>query len=432
MENNTQKIISLTHDAKGIAEINGKKTFIFNALINEEVEISYNKKHSKYDEAKAINITSHSKDRVTPKCKHYNICGGCSMQHISGAAQINHKQNMLLEHLLHFGGVKPKYMLSALISEPYYYRRKARLSVKNVYKKQQVLVGFRERFNPRLIANIDSCAVLDPKINLLALQILIAKLEANSSIAQIEIAIGDNVVAYIFRNLVKLSESDEQLLKEFAELNNSWIYLQPKGYDSIYRLYPDNKEEYLYYDLFNNLKIYFHPSDFTQNNFTLNKLMVKQALELLDLKPNDCLLDLFCGVGNFSLAAAKYCKKVIGIEGDFNMTKRAYMNAAKNDIINAEFIAADLTKFITSSSTNNITSCNKLLLDPPRTGAKEFLENNDLNHIETVVYVSCNPATLARDAGILIKNGFVLKSAGVMDMFPQTSHVEAMALFERI
>ena len=430
------QVESLTHEGRGIAKVNGKTTFIAFGLPSEEVEYKYTYSKSRYDEGQVVTVLSPSSERVEPICEAYERCGGCSFQHVSPDFQIEHKQNVLAEHLSHFGNLEPDTWLDPLKSPlTQGYRRKARLGVRYVIKKEKVLVGFRER-NGRYLADISSCPVLHPSVGnkIEALQTLIANLDCLMTLPQIEVAVDDTKTALIIRHLEDLSDSDNNKIIEFAKENNFWVYLQPKGPNTIHLIYPElpEKERYLSYKIPSaNIEIKFQPNDFTQVNAELNQLMLQHALNLLDIQSNETVLDLFCGLGNFSLPMARLANKVIGIEGDEPMTKRAYENAQHNQIDNAEFYVADLFESITQFDWSK-NSYDKVLLDPPRAGAETVCKNIELFDPKKIVYVSCNPSTLARDAGILVnEKGYKLAKAGVMDMFPHTTHVESIAVFEK-
>ena len=303
-----------------------------------------------------------------------------------------------------------------------------------VEKKQAAMVGFRERNNPRYITDIGQCPVLHAKVDadIIHLRHLIDAMEDKQCIAQIEVAAGDEEVALIFRNLNALSAADELLIKDFAQKYGYTVFLQPGGPDTVHCFYPASTSDYLTYGLPEYGIIFkFHPNDFTQVNASLNRLMVHLALELMELKAEDQVLDLFCGLGNFSLPMAKKCAKVTGIEGSKTMVERAYMNAKENNISNIAFYDANLDDVAQVEQVIN-NSFNKVLIDPPRSGALEIVKQMDAINPERIVYVSCNPVTLARDTDILVnQKGYVLISAGVMDMFPHTAHVESIALFEK-
>lgn len=426
-------IHAVSHEGRGIASLNQKTVFIDNALVNETVVFSYTKKSRRFDEGMAFEIENPSPDRITPKCQHFTVCGGCVLQHMQPTAQIVLKEKVLLENLSHFGKVIPETVLAPITGPEFGYRRKARLGVRYVAKKDGVLVGFREK-NSNKLALLEGCEVLHPSVGqkITALKTLIQTLEGFDSIPQIEVAIGDSETALVFRHLKPLSLQDQQTLIEFAEQNTLLIYLQPEGPESISLLWPKRDNDYLQYELPDySLVFNFKPEDFTQVNRDINQLMVKQALSLLHPIESDIILDLFCGLGNFTLPLARFAKQVVGIEGSAKMTERALYNAKQNNITNVDFLAANLEEGF-KNSVEILTQVNKVLLDPPRTGAYKIVEElATLKTIEKIVYVSCNPATLARDLGILVKGGFCLKSVQVLDMFPHTAHIESIALLER-
>ena len=428
----TARVVTLSHDGKGIVRINGKTTFIQGALSNELVEFQYTKIKKDFDEGFLLNVSEPSSVRVEPKCPHYSMCGGCSLQHMEDQEQIYFKQDQLLDLLARYGHTKPQIVLPPLVASHWNYRNKARLSVRYVEKKQTSLVGFRERSNPRFITEISQCPILNAKIDtdIIPLRQLIDSFEDKYCIAQIEIAAGDDEIALIFRNLTPLNSTDELKIQQFAEDYKYKIFLQPGGPESVFCFYPPCSGEYLTYSLPDyQISFSFHPTDFTQINNALNRSMVALTLELMDIKCTDIVLDLFCGLGNFSLPMSKFCAKVIGVEGSKSMVERAYMNAKANSLDNVDFYVANLDdpneikKFVQHS-------CNKILIDPPRSGALALVKQIDTFNPERIVYVSCNPITLARDTDILVnQKGYVLIKAGVMDMFPHTAHVESIALF---
>jgi len=426
----TTTVKRLSHEGRGIAEIEGKTTFIFGALPNETVSFQYSKCRRQFDEGQVLEVHSPSKERVKPRCPHFGICGGCSLQHMHYPFQISHKQSVVLSLLKNIAAIEPAEILPPITAETFGYRRKARIGVKYVPKKDKVLVGFRER-NAPYITNMDICHTLHPSIGnaIDALSQFFMTLDAKSDIPQLEIAIGDDATAVILRHLKPLSASDQEKLIHFFK-NRQWhLYLQPKSYDSIHKLYPKDGEERLSYELpAHQLTLQFHPAQFTQINYPINHQMIDRAIELLDLQENELVLDLFCGIGNFSLPLAQRCKTVVGIEGDASTVAQAKVNAANNQLSNTEFYTANLfeeVKLFPWAKKNYA----KLLLDPPRSGAKEILEQVCQWRPSRIVYVSCNPATLARDAAILTKQAYHLEKVGIMDMFPQTQHVEAIALF---
>ena len=429
-------IESLSHEGRGVAHIEGKTVFIDGALPGEQIEFKYVSKRSKFDEGVTENVITANKQRIEPGCEYFGYCGGCSLQHMQADAQLEHKLSVLLEQFTHLGNVQPGSVLSPLKGPEFGYRHKARLAVKYVLKKEKVLVGFREKRSP-FVANIEHCEVLHPAIGkkLAVLQQLIEGLSVYNQIPQIEVAVSDNGTALVIRHLEQFSEDDISKLKIFEEDHQFKLYLQPAGYDSVHRLNVNNNESdetELFYKLDeHDITIYFKPTDFTQINVDINQQMIMLAIELLEPDDDDAILDLFCGVGNFTLPLARKAKSVTGVEGDIELVQRAKDNANRNNIDNVEFHVADL------ANTDNTyafmkKSYDKILLDPARTGAKEIISAIDTKNVKRIVYVSCNPATLARDAGILVnEKGFELKKAGVMDMFPHTAHVESIAVFAK-
>ena len=430
----TTAVEKFSHDGRGIARIDGKTTFIDGALPEETVIFQYTSKKRDYDEGVVLSVLEASPQRVKPHCPHYVMCGGCSLQHLDGATQIHEKQTLLLDVLQRVGHCQPESVLEPLTSELWHYRNKARLSVRYVEKKQSALVGFREKSNPRYITEINECPVLNRRVDaqLLPLRALIDALDDSHCIAQIEVAAGDEDVALIFRNMTPLTLADEEKIRAYADQSQFRIFLQPAGPDSVYLFYPKEAGPFLTYCLPEyDVRLQCLPTDFTQVNLSLNRRMVTHALQLLALEPDDVVLDLFCGLGNFSLPMARHCKHVVGVEGSDAMVQRASMNARANGISNAEFFCANLEEITALDALVSYTF-SKVLLDPPRTGALEIVKQIDKLNPERIVYVSCNPATLARDADILVnQHGYRMLEAGVMDMFPHTAHVESIALFVR-
>ncbi|MCB2426148.1 23S rRNA (uracil(1939)-C(5))-methyltransferase RlmD [Methylophaga pinxianii] len=424
-------IESLSHDGRGIARIEGKTVFVDGALAGENVSFLYTRLHKKYDEAKVVSVENASADRVEAKCRHFGICGGCSLMHMSPEAQLSLKQDTLKEQLSHFGQLTPEQWLPPLTGPLWGYRRKARLGVRYVTKKEKVLVGFREKGSPYL-AELTQCEVLDPRVGLRLEELgkMIAELEAYNRIAQIEVAMDDANTALVFRNMDPLCETDKQKLIHYGQQNDLWIYQQPGGPDTVTPLWPEDPQ--LHYAPEEGLRLEFAPGDFTQVNAGINHKMITKAIELLDLQESDRVLDLFCGLGNFTLPLAKRVNSVIGVEGDKSLVAHAQRNAAINDLTNAEFELADLTVTQLKDYPWAQAGFTKVLLDPPRSGAFEVLGQIADLGAETIVYVSCNPATLARDAGELVNEyGYTLVQTGIMDMFPHTSHVESIALFKK-
>ncbi len=431
----TAHIRGLSHEGRGIAQVDGKTTFITGALPGEEVLFSYTQQRGSFDEGIVQQILQPSAERVTPPCAHADICGACNLQHLANSAQILHKQQTLLDQLRNIGKVEPKQLLEPLTGATLGYRRKARLGVRYVEKKGGMLIGFRERQNPRLLADIDSCVVLHPSVGLLItpLKTLIRQLAGYQCIAQIEVAVGDQQATLIIRNLQELCSGDHDLLIDFARKNQLHIYLQPGGADSVHHIWPEaDGEALLSYHLPDyGLELQFRPNDFTQVNGDINRKMIAYAIELLAPQSDETILDLFCGIGNFSLPLAKHAAQVIGVEGDPVMTQRASQNAAINNITNAEFVAADL-ETVDLTDVIGKQSIDRILIDPPRSGAAGVIPQLAKLAAKRIVYVSCNPATFARDAGMLVNEyGYRLQKVGVMDMFPHTAHVESIAVFDR-
>lgn len=426
-------ITGMSHDGRGITILeDGKTTFVNGALSGETVSFKLTKKHPRYNEGEVTHVLLPSPDRAIPACKHFGVCGGCNMQHLNTRAQIQLKQKVLLEQLRHFGQVEPEHVMTPISAQQLGYRRKARLGVRYVEKKQKLLIGFREK-SSRYLADIEVCPVLHTSVGerLPLLANVIASLTQFQQIPQIEVAVGDKVTALVIRHLADLPEDDLQKLKAFAEQENIHLYLQPNS-GIIAKLWPDDMTHRLHYTLADyQLEMQFHPLDFTQVNGETNPLMIAKALELLAVKNNENVLDLFCGLGNFTLPIAKFANHVVGVEGSEAMVSRAQDNAAANHIQNCEFYASNLADLSSANSNWINKTYNKILLDPPRTGAKEIVEEISRFKAQRIVYVSCNPATLARDAGILVhKHGYRLRDVGVINMFPHTGHVEAIALFE--
>lgn len=423
---------TLSHDGRGIARPDGKTTFVDGALPAETVLVKYTQTHGKFDEARTMEVRAPSPDRVTPPCAHADRCGGCSLQHLGSDAQVALKQRMLEEQLRHFGGLTPARWLPPLRGAVTGYRSKARLGVKYVEAREEVLVGFREKRN-HFIAALDSCEVLVPAVGLAlsALATLIASLDSKRRIAQIEVAAGDEDIALIFRHLDPLSAADQGALVAFCRERGWHCYLQPGNESSVHRVWPVEGEQRLSYRHPSaDLTLAFHPTDFTQVNGAINREMVPLALELLDVQASHRVLDLFCGLGNFTLPLARRAGHVVGVEGSQAMVERGYENARRNDLDNVEFHAFDLTQDVAGQPWAQ-GRYDRVLVDPPRTGALEMMPLLAKTGAARIVYVSCNPATLARDAGELVKRGYRLVAAGVMDMFPHTTHVESIAVFER-
>jgi len=434
-ESEVAEIVSSTHEGKGIASTDGKKVFVKGAIIGEKVRYIRRKKRRNYDEAELIEIIKASNSRIEPQCEFFNSCGGCSLQHLDIDEQRTLKENYLKESLIRIGSVKPKIWLNPIFDNDggseWNYRRKARIAVKYVKKKARVLVGFREKFAP-FVVDMNRCDVLKHPINNLItpLSELIGSLSIYNYLPQIEVAIGDNQTELVFRLLKDPDEKDKIKLIKFGKKYEIRISIQRGGPDSLELLYASDPGISLYYlhkQL--NIKNEFKPTDFIQVNGNVNELMVMKVLGLLDLKENHEVVDLFCGIGNFTIPIAQRVKKVIGIEYSEDLVDRARKNSSINNIHNADFICEDLESV---SKKWEDLNCDRLLLDPSRNGASEVIKNIRMFSPNKIVYVSCHPGTLARDSDLLVNQfGYVMSSAGIIDMFPHTSHVESVAVFDR-
>jgi 23S rRNA (uracil1939-C5)-methyltransferase len=425
------EIEGLTHEGRGLAHVDGKAVFIDGALAGERVRFRYTRIQRRYDEGVVVEVLHAAPERVVPDCDHFGICGGCSLQHMDATAQIRAKQASLDDVLQRIGKVTPQRWMEPLTAGVRGYRRKARLGVRYVAKKGRTLVGFRERGNS-FIADVSRCTVLHPAVGerIPAIAAAVDALGIRDQVPQIEVAMGDTRPVLVFRVLATPGPSDLRELDAFAEREGVHVYLQDGGPESI-RPLPGHAVD-LHYDLpRHGLRLAFEPTDFTQVNLELNRLMVDRALDLLDVQPDERVLDLFCGLGNFTLPLARRADSVVGIEGDAGLVARAEANAAANKIENARFHQADLYGELGMESWVQ-EGFVKALLDPPRSGALAVLDWLPRLGVERLLYVSCYPTTLARDADRLVNAlGYRLVAAGVMDMFPQTAHVESMALFER-
>lgn len=424
------EVAALNHDGAGV--VRGAKTaFVPGALPGERIRFRRTRRHRQHDDAELLDIEQASPDRVSPQCAHFGVCGGCALQHLAPAAQLAAKQVEVAENLTRIGRVQPERWLEPLTGPVWQYRRRARLGAKFVPKRDRVLVGFRERNTP-YIAALARCEILAPPVDALIepLSTLLTGLEARRTIPQIEVAVGEGATVLVFRHLEPLSSADEAALLAFEAMQGVRVYVQSGGPATVrplsgvaaelrYRVGADGPE------------LVFEPTDFVQINAQINTRLVALALEQLEVGPEDRVLDLFCGLGNFTLPLARRAKEVVGIEGDAALVARAQTNAARNGLENAHFHVANL--FEPDGGARALRGpFTRVLLDPPRAGALEVLPRLAALGAARIVYVSCHPGTLARDLGILChEQGYRLVAAGVIDMFPHTPHVESIAVLER-
>ena len=447
-------IESLDQEGRGVAHVDGKTIFIDGALPTEKVSYQITRSKSTYAFANVAEIFKQSNLRVTPKCPHYGLCGGCKLQHLDFAGQVAAKQRLLENDLKHIGKVQPQNILPPLYGPAWGYRHKARLSVKYVTKKDRVLVGFNEK-GTRYVADMNSCEVLTPQVSALIapLQLMIAQLSLRDKIPQLELAVGEgDVVVLIFRIMDALQANDEGLLRAFADAHKVNIWTQTKGPETVKPFYPN--EANLQYSLPEFGLVYpFKPNEFTQVNPQINQVMVRRAMQLLNPQANERIADFFCGIGNFTLPIARSGASVLGLEGLQNLVDRAKESASLNGFsvgtqidpspqpspqfypfggegASVVFGVSDLFK-MTPEVLTQLGKFDKWLIDPPRDGAFELVKSIDAeNAPQRIVYVSCNPATLARDADVLVnEKGYTLSAAGVINMFPHTTHVESIACF---
>jgi 23S rRNA (uracil1939-C5)-methyltransferase len=426
----TVHIDNLTSEGHGIARREGKVVFVEGALPGEDVRCIYTRRQSRRDEARTVEVLQAAPERVEPRCAHFGVCGGCVLQHLQPDEQLAVKQRWLLDSLTHIGQLQPAQVLEPLTGPLWSYRRRARLGVKYVAKKGRVLVGFRERHSP-YIADLQRCEVLDERIGglLEALAALIDGLSIRDRLPQIEVAGGDAVLGLNFRVLTPPSEADLVQLQAFGERHGFALYLQPGGPDSVRLLEKQGRLSYRLPGF--DLNLEFQPWHFIQVNAAINRQLVRQACKFLELEPESRVLDLFCGLGNFTLALARQAWDVVGVEGDANLVAWAQRNAILNGVANVQFYAADLAGDLTGQPWMQ-GGYDQVLLDPPRSGALEMMPQIAALGARRVVYVSCHPATLARDVGALVHRfGYRLERAGVLDMFPHTAHVESMAVLVR-
>jgi 23S rRNA (uracil1939-C5)-methyltransferase len=427
-------ISSISHEGKGISYEDDKTIFIDNALLDEEVEYKIIKKKKNLAFAKSLKILKPSSQRIEAKCDVYGICGGCSMQHFDEGVQLAYKQRAFEETLKHVGNVLPETILSPISGPLWHYRHKARLRVKYVLKKQKVLIGFNEKLS-HFLTNMDSCPVLPKKLSDLIkpLQDLFLKLSIREQIPQIEYASNQIRHILVLRILQSLTKEDEIILKDFQDLNEIEFWTQTKGYDTVKPLFENTKDYVTYKNKEFNLEFLFNPTGFTQINPFINKILIRRVMALLEPKKSDLIFDFFSGIGNFTLPIATSGANVLAVEGDKMLVDSGNNNAIKNNLSNnVRFKEADLFN-IEKKELLLLGQADKWLIDPPRLGALNLINLLD-DQIEPklIIYISCNPATLARDSDILVnKKNYSFKKGGIVNMFPHTSHVESIAVFER-
>jgi len=433
-EPQTGRVASLNSDAEGVVR-DGKAAFVTGALPGELVVYQRLTQHKSHDEARLIEVIEPSPSRIEPRCKHFKLCGGCALQHVDHAEQLRIKDSELREALQRVGQVEPQQWLEPLHGAAWGYRRRARLGARYVTAKQRSLVGFRERHSS-FVAELEGCEVLVPRVGsmLPALSAMVTRLSIRMRMPQIEVAAADNQLALVLRTLLPLTDDDRVMLAEFEREQDVRIYLQAGSPDKLETL--DGLDSPLWYSLPQfDVKLQFKPSDFIQVNGHMNELLVARVIELLELDSTSTVLDLFCGLGNFTLPLARRSASVVGIEGEAGLVQRARDNALANGISNARFETANLAGPEAAAQCLSLSgkpgSFSHLLLDPPRTGARDILSAVAQLAPRRVVYVSCHPGSLARDIGILVRDhGFTLRAAGIVDMFAQTTHLESITVLD--
>ena len=426
---------SLDHEGRGIARVDGKAVFIEGALPGERVEYTVRRARPNYEQGDTVRVLKASAQRVAPRCPHYGVCGGCSMQHLDEDAQAAVKQRILEDALWHLGKLRPGVILPAIHGPAWGYRYRARLGIRVVLSKGGLRIGVHER-RSSYIVDMRECPVLPARVSAMLprLRDMLAGLSIADRLPQVEIAIGDGDVAvFVFRNLQPFSRADEKRISAFADAEDIQAWFQPGGPETATPLHPLEAPALAYTLPEFNVRMDFRPTDFTQVNVHVNRLLIRRSMQLLDPRPGERIGDLFCGLGNFSLPIARRGAYVVGVEGSDALVARALENARCNGLESlAEFHAANLFE-ATEDSLAALGALDKLLIDPPREGAIAVVKAIGVQVPARIVYVSCNPATLARDAAVLVhEKGYALRAAGIANMFPQTSHVESVALFERI
>lgn len=430
---NTLRVESLDQEGRGVAHADGKVIFIQGALPGELVTYTSFVKKPSYELAQVGQVIEPAPMRATPRCPYFGLCGGCSQQHFDARAQVAAKQRVLEDNLRHIGKVTPGSILPAIYGEPWGYRHRARFSARYVPKKGGALIGFREK-RSSYVTDMTTCEVIPQRISalLVPLRGLIGGLSRPERMPQIELAIGVDTDALVLRILEPLSGADEALIRQFADDHRVQFFVQSRGPDTAVPFYPPH-DGVLYYKLPEfDLELGFSPTEFTQVNAAVNVVLVRRALMLLAPQSGERIADMFCGLGNFTLAIARSGASVLGIEGARSLVERAQSNAVRNGLsAAAEFRQADLFK-IDQTSLAELGRFDKMLIDPPRDGAAALINALSDDAPQRIVYVSCNAATLARDAGVLVHaKGYALTAAGVVNMFPHTSHVESIAVFDK-
>jgi len=426
------EIESLEQEGRGVGHWQGKTIFVEGALPGERLEFSPYRRKPAYEFAKAGRLLRESSQRVEPRCPHFGVCGGCSLQHFEPRAQVAAKQRILEDALWHIGRVRPEHVLPAIYGPAWGYRKRARLTVRNVVKKGGVLVGFHEK-RSSYVADMMSCQVLPKKISdlLPSFRKLIASLSIRDRVPQIELACGDGIDVIVLRILQPLTAADASSIRSFADRHALVVYLQLGGPDTACLFHPATAPQLAYRLPDFDLEMAFGPTEFTQVNPAVNRVLVSRAVKLLDPRPGERVADMFCGLGNFSLAIARMGASVVGCEGGASLVARASSNAERNGLgARCRFVQADLFK-----QAEQVLAAegdfDRMLIDPPRDGAMELVKALRAPLPRRIVYVSCNPATLARDAGVLVQvHGYRLAAAGIVNMFPHTAHVESMAVFD--
>lgn len=427
------QVESLDHEGRGVAHLEGKAIFIDGALPGERVECSSYRKKRDFEFATLSRLLKESALRTPPRCTFFGTCGGCSLQHMDARAQVAVKQRVLEDSLWHIGRVAPELVLPAIHGPAWGYRHRARLAVRYVPKKGGTLVGFHEK-RSSYVADMTSCEVLPPHVSALLkpLRATLGRLSIRERLPQVEVAVGEAATVLVLRILQPLSAEDAAQLRAFADQHAVKLYLQPRGPDSAHPFWPEGEAD-LYYALPEfDLKLRFAPTDFTQVNHAINRVLVRRALCLLDPRAGERVADLYCGLGNFALAIARRGARVVAAEGSAEMVGRATANAAENGLAAAiDFRVLDLSG-VDQAALAALGPLDRMLIDPPREGAIAVVKALPEPAPSRIVYISCNPGTLARDAAVLVHTaGYRLSAAGVVNMFPHTSHVESIAVFDK-